>query len=178
MPTTRTKSFCIRLTGKELTCLDKQLEKAGITREGFVRTLITVYEPVCIPPRRILSILDSEVFKNKNEETKENTLNGEDWILQKQFEREQAFELSKATAVRVLQTPETTRSYFDLLSRLEGFTMTNSRLIFAQTESATKLFLLHHSYTSKVVSPKSKLEADTVVFTLTMKATKRTKQWH
>jgi len=57
MPTTRTKSFCIRLTEKELDQLNKKIKKTGMTREGYVRTLISGYEPVCIPPIEYFEII-------------------------------------------------------------------------------------------------------------------------
>ena len=57
MPTTRTKSFCIRLTEKELSRLNKQVEKTGMTREGYVRTIIIGFEPVCVPPIEYFEII-------------------------------------------------------------------------------------------------------------------------
>ena len=46
----RTNQFIVRMTKDELQTLDKKVKRAGMSREGYVRTLCNNKTPVALPP--------------------------------------------------------------------------------------------------------------------------------
>lgn len=65
----RNKEIKIRLTEKELARLDRNVARVGISREGYIRTILSGYEPQTSPPKefyvylRILRALCDEINK-------------------------------------------------------------------------------------------------------------------
>lgn len=53
----RDKGFVVRLTKEELRRLDRNVERTGLTREGYVRDLIRGYEPQTQPPIEYYHVL-------------------------------------------------------------------------------------------------------------------------
>ena len=53
----RNKCFVVRLTDAEMERLDKAVRRTKLSREGYVRTLISGYEPQSLPPVEYYEIL-------------------------------------------------------------------------------------------------------------------------
>ena len=53
----RNRGFVVRLTDAEMERLDKAVRRTKLSREGYVRTLISGYEPQSLPPVEYYEIL-------------------------------------------------------------------------------------------------------------------------
>jgi hypothetical protein len=54
----RTSKFLIRLTEVELKSLDKKVKSTGMSREGYIRTLLNGYAPISVPPMDFFTMIN------------------------------------------------------------------------------------------------------------------------